>query len=300
MAKILRAVKPNAGIRAKYRKQLRRLVKEMEASAIWWVRAAYRRDEEAIAQDAGPAGRMGRLVNRLFRYWLRRFQSRAEKIARDFVNSTEEKARSSYREAFKAAGYTVKMKPGRVTNNVVAALIQENVNLIVGVPRKFFGDLQGVVQRAIINGRDVGYLVEEIQARSGKTLRQADNIARDQANKALQAINRVESESLGIKVGIWVHRPGRYYVRHTHKAMNGKPFLLSEGMYDSEVRRNVMPGELAFCQCTFRNFVPDRGDEMTPEIARLLGMPERPTDPDIQAGVGRKGLLLKGNRHEKK
>lgn len=84
-----------------------------------------------------------------------------------------------------------------------------------------------------------------------------------------------ESKRLGVKVGIWVHLPGRKTSRATHMAMNGKPFLLSEGMYDSAVGRKVLPGQEPGCHCTYRNFMPEFGDEITPEIEKLLRESER-------------------------
>ena len=55
MAKVIRAIKPNAGIRAKYRKRLVSLLDEMQRSVVWWLRAEYRKQETRIAQDAPPA-----------------------------------------------------------------------------------------------------------------------------------------------------------------------------------------------------------------------------------------------------
>ena len=40
MAKLLRAVHPNAGVRIAYRKRLDNLIAEMQRSVVWWVRAA--------------------------------------------------------------------------------------------------------------------------------------------------------------------------------------------------------------------------------------------------------------------
>ena len=51
MAKLLRAVHPNAGVRIAYRKRLDNLIAEMQRSVVWWVRAAYRRDEERIVAE---------------------------------------------------------------------------------------------------------------------------------------------------------------------------------------------------------------------------------------------------------
>lgn len=274
MSKLLRPVHPNAGVRAAYQRRLHRLIAETQRSVVWWVRAAYRQDEARIvpdfAQDASPARMLQKVVNRLFRYWMRRWTDEALKIATDFIGKTEKRTTSSYRQAFKDAGFTVKMDPNRVRNNVVQALIEENVSLIKSIPQQYFTEVNGLVQRSVSAGRDLGFLTDELEKRYGVTRRRADLIARDQTNKATEAIRRVEGERLGVKVGIWVHVPGKYTSRATHRAMNGKPFLISEGLYDSAVKRKVLPGELVACQCTYRDFVPEFGDEVTPEIQKLL------------------------------
>ena len=274
MAKLLRAVHPNAGVRAAYQRRLRKLVDEMQRSTVWWLRAAYRKDEARIipdfAQDASPARILQKVLNRLFRYWMRRWTDAAERIARDFIGKTQKRATSSYEQAFRAAGFTVKMDPSRARNDVVQALIRENVDLIKSIPSQYFTQVNGLVMRSVTAGRDVGYLTDELHKRYAVTRRRAAFIARDQANKATEAIKRVEDERLGVKVGIWVHVPGKYTSRATHRAMHGKPFLLSEGLYDSAVGRKVLPGELVACQCEYRAFVPEFGDTVTPEIQKLL------------------------------
>lgn len=274
MAKLLRAVHPNAGVRAAYRRRLHRLISEMQRSTVWWLRAAYRRDEARIipdfAQDASPARMLQKVLNRLFRYWMRRWADEAVKIATEFVTKTQKRTTSSYEQAFKAAGFAVKMDPSRARNDLVQALIAENVSLIRSIPQHYFTEITGLVQRSVSTGRDVDFLMDELQKRYGVTRRRADLIARDQTNKATEAIKRVEDERLGVKVGIWVHIPGKYTSRATHKAMNGKPFLISEGLYDSAVGRKVLPGELVACQCEYRAFVPEFGDTVTPEIQKLL------------------------------
>ncbi len=282
MPKLLRVVHPNAGVRAAYRRQLLRLIDEMQRSTVWWLRAAYRKEEarivpdaapspaQGIAQDASPARMMQTVLGRLFRYWMRRWSENARKIAEGFVRSAAKHTTSSYAQAFRDAGFTVKMDPSRAQNDVAQALIAENVSLIKSIPEKYFSEVTGLVQRSISMGRDLGFLTGELEKRYKVTRRRADLIARDQANKATESIKRVEDERLGVKVGIWVHVPGKYTSRATHKAMNGKPFLLSEGLYDSAVGRKVLPGELVACQCEYRSFIPEFGDKVTPEIAKLL------------------------------
>ena len=271
MAKILRAVHANAGVRAAYQRRLRKLIDEMQRSMVWWLRAAYRKDEARIipdfAQDASPARMLQKVLNR---YWMRRWDDEAANIAGDFIHKTQQRTTSSYEQAFRAAGFTVKMDPSRARNDVVQALIAENVNLIKSIPQHYFTEVNGLVQRSVSTGRDLGFLTDELEKRYGVTRRRADLIARDQANKATEAIKRAEDERLGVKVGIWVHVPGKHTSRATHKAMNNKPFLISEGLYDSAVGRKVLPGELVACQCEYRSFIPEFGDKMTPEIQKLL------------------------------
>lgn len=88
--------------------------------------------------------------------------------------------------------------------------------------------------------------------------------------RAKEVAKIADAKRLGIKVGIWVHVPGPKVSCPGHKAWDGKPFLLSEGLYDRDRGKNVLPGIESGCSCTFRGFVPEFGDEMTPEIKALL------------------------------
>ena len=85
MAKVIRAIKPNAGIRAKYRKRLVSLLDEMQRSVVWWLRAEYRKQETRIAQDASPASDLQDRLKSLFRYWTKRWRESAESFAREFA-----------------------------------------------------------------------------------------------------------------------------------------------------------------------------------------------------------------------
>ena len=259
MAKILRAVRPNAGIRAKYRRRLEDMIDDMQKSVVWWLRAEYRRQEKHITPDS-PAEDLGRRVDRLFRYWMRRWREKMEDYARDFVHSTERKTQNSFKQALRDAGFTVRMDKKRVQNDVVKALIEENVNLIQSIPQHYFTEVTGMVMRSAATGRDTDFLMNELQKRYEITRRRAKLIARDQCNKATEAIKRVECKQLGIIEGIWVHVPGTKSSRKTHMQMNGKRFRLDEGMYDSAVKRKVLPGELVACNCTYRAVIPEFGD----------------------------------------
>lgn len=251
MAKILRAIKANPGIRAEYRRRLEKLVDDMHASVLWWARAAYRKDEERIVQeqahDEAPWRSLFNVMGALRRYWLKKWDERAESIAWDLAYKTLNKTRASHKAAFKEAGMSVKMNGSRATNNVVQALIAENVSLIKSIPERYFGEVTSMVQRHISQGKNIAALEEELASRYEITRNRAKFIARDQSDKASEAIKRSECKQMGITEGIWVHVPGMKSARATHMRMNGKRFKLDEGLYDADVKKKVLPGELYNC-----------------------------------------------------
>lgn len=181
MPKIIRAIKPNAGIRAKYRKRLVSLLDEMQRSVVWWLRAEYRKQETRIAQDS-PASDLQDRLKRLFRYWTRRWKESAESFAREFVGSTRRRTEASMRQALKNAGFTVKMKAStRAMNDVERALLLENYNIIKSIPQQYITDVTGLVMRSASMGRDVAFLTDELHKRYEITRRRAEFIARDQS-----------------------------------------------------------------------------------------------------------------------
>ena len=165
------------------------------------------------------------------------------------------------RQALKDAGFTVKMKAStRAMNDVERALLLENYNIIKSIPQQYITEVTGLVMRSASTGRDVEFLADELHKRYEITRRRAEFIARDQSNKATEALKRVQDKELGITEGIWVHVPGKKTSRHTHQLMNGKKFVITEGLYDSDVKRKVLCGELPGCQCTYRAVIPEFGD----------------------------------------
>ena len=65
-------VRPNQGIEAAYRRRLLALVDLMQASLVYWLRAAYRANEPELAQDASPTMMLRRIMARLARRWQQR------------------------------------------------------------------------------------------------------------------------------------------------------------------------------------------------------------------------------------
>ena len=138
-------------------------------------------------------------------------------------------------------------------------MVASNVNLIKSIAPKYFDKLTNVVIDSALKGRDMASIFQHIKDLNKVTERRAELIAIDQTNKATQALNVMQTKDIGIKKGIWIHIPGEKSSRKTHIAMNGKTFDLDEGLYDEDVGRNVLPGELPYCRCDFR-----------PDITELL------------------------------
>ena len=248
----LRPTRPSAAIERAYRKKLDDLIDKMQRSVVWWISAAYRKREKQITQDAGPARSLAEELQSVMRDWQRDFDKAAEDMARWFAENDVRHVRNSTREAFKAAGlgelFTVKFRyMSRHERDVLQSIIIENVNLIKSIPQQYLTEVQGLVQRCVQNGRDLGYLREELQKRYEITKRRAATIARDQTNKATENLSRARMQSLGVTRGIWIHTSAGKTYRETHVKMDGKEFDLSKGMYDSAVGREVFPGELVNC-----------------------------------------------------
>lgn len=258
--KTVRAVYPNAGVRAWYRKRLFKELDEMQRSIAYWLEAAWKRRESEIVGDASPARELMYIFSSNMRRWLGRWNRLAEWLAERFIGKVDSTTTTSMKDAFKAAGFSVKFPASRALNSVTQALIAENVSLIKSIASQYLTDVEGIVTRGVSMGRDVGYIADELGKRYAITKRRAKMIARDQTDKATMAIQRVHDEKLGITEGVWVHLPGQKSSRETHKAMDGMKFKISDGIFDSAVGRKVLPSELPCCRCVYRAVLPEFGD----------------------------------------
>lgn len=254
--KTLRAVRPNAGLEAKYRRKVEQLVDEMHRSVDYWIRAAYRANEPEMALDKSPAMALRDTLRSLGRRWTKAFNVLARDwgpaFARDATQSTDQ----AFAAALRKAGFTVRFKMTPTVNDVMQATVGENVSLIRSIPAEYFTQVEGLVMRSVQSGRDLGTLTDELHARYGVTRRRAGNIARDQNNKATAVITRARQTELGITEALWLHSAGGKVPRPTHVAMNRKTYTIAEGMYDPAVGKRIWPGELISCRCVARSIIP--------------------------------------------
>lgn len=252
----LRAVRPNAGIRAAYFRKIDALIRQMSASYEWWLRAKYRANEPAMMSLAADsaASNLDDELDRLRQQWLSQFDAAAPALAAWFAARTARRADDALRGILRDAGMTVRFQMNKAMKDALDATIGENVGLIRSIPQQYHTQVQSMVMQSVKAGRDLGFLAAELQKRYGITARRAAFISLDQNNKSTSAMMAARQTSMGIEEGIWIHSHAGKEPRPTHLANDGKKFNLKEGWFDPDpkVQRKIWPGELIRCRCVWR------------------------------------------------
>lgn len=256
--KTLSAVRPNAGIRAAYQRKMKALVDEMATSYEHWLRAAYRKNEPHMAQDEMlPARALERMLQRMGRHWMKRFEAAARPLANYFLQSVKTRSEKTLRKILRDAGISVKFSLTPELRDIMQAEITQNVSLIKSIPQQYHTQVEGLVMRSVSAGRDLSELTTELRKRYGVTQRRAEFIALDQNQKATSAIQRERQLSVGISEGLWMHSHAGKEPRPTHLANDRKPFSLANGWHDPDpkVNRAIWPSQLPRCRCTWKPLV---------------------------------------------
>jgi uncharacterized protein with gpF-like domain len=257
--KPLRPIRPNAGIRIAYQRQLDALIDEMQRSMAYWVKAAFRAAPSAVAllaQDDLGSATLQAAIARLRKRWLKNFDKAAKKLAEYFVKSTAKRTDAALRKILKDSGFAIDFKLTAAQRDVLGATVQENVALIKSIPQHYFTQIEGAVMRSVATGRDLKQLNGDLLKIGGVTKRRAKFIALDQSNKATANLTRVRQlEVAGADAeAIWVHSQAGKEPRPTHlKAGRDQTrYKVSEGWLDPAVGKRIFPGELPNCRCFSR------------------------------------------------
>ena len=266
--KILRAIFPNAGLEALYKKRLTALIDEMGRSVSYFMLAQYRKDppellgldpdDGPLAADASPTAELQRQMKDLGDRWRGRFDDAAKELAAYFSKAAADRSDIQLRAILRKAGFSVKFRMTRAMNDVVQAAVQENVELIRNIPEKYLLDVQGAVMRSAQTGRDAGQLAKDLQEKLGITKRRASFIARDQSNKATASVANVRYRELGIEFAEWRHSGGGREPRPSH-VKAGKDhvrYKVSEGWLDPHLNKRIWPGTEPNCRCVARALIP--------------------------------------------
>lgn len=269
----VRAIHANAGLHAWYYDELARAIEQMQAQVSRGILAVYgvlepqeygmdalnlRVHENGnyycVALDADPNPSL--LLRSALRKWGGLWVSKFDKLSFDlgsqFARKSFNLTQTAMRSAFKDAGFTVKFEPTPASRAAYQAVIAEQVNLIKSIPQQYLKDVESKVWGSVMKGADMHALSVDLRKTYGVTRERAAIIARDQNNKAKAILEKTRREELGITRAIWQHSAGGKVPRATHVAMSGKAYVISQGMYDSNEKKYVLPGELINCRCTSR------------------------------------------------
>lgn len=186
---------------------------------------------------------------------IKRFDKMAQRVADSFAARNQQATQIGMLAQLKKAGFSVAFKPTQKSMEAYRIVAAENVGLIRSIPRKYHADVEQKVWNAVREGSDLHTLSVELRKAHGITVKRAALIARDQNAKAKAVIERTRRQELGIHRAIWMHSHAGKEPRPTHVEMDGKPYDLAKGMWDSDEGKWVHPGQLINCRCTSRPII---------------------------------------------
>lgn len=208
-------------------------------------------DRLVATMDASIASQARILASALRKKFDKLFADAAPPIAETLVARSDKTASASLHTSIQrmTAGVTLPTTALQgPLGEILQASIQENVALIKSIPQKYLSGVEGAVMRSITIGNGLQDLVPYLANAKGVTLRRARFIAADQTKKVFENITTARMKTLGLQRFEWLHVASNH-PRRTHLAMAGNIYNIDEGAYDSDVERNVMPGELPGCRC---------------------------------------------------
>lgn len=251
----------NVGIQRWYEKQLLKLVDELTKEVLEEIKPLYKEYKYQITFDASISSQARMTINSLRKFFEKKFKEKGKKFAESMVKKTNRYATSMFKQVMTAlfnkekieqAGFSMS---GSIVSSekeeVIKALVFENVSLIKSIQDRYFEQITGAVMRSIENGDGVTTLTEEIMKYNGQNKRRARLIALDQTRKAYNSINLRNMQDTGVKRFEWVHSGGSKEPRKYHRdVLNGQIFDIDKGApNDADIPPYIYPGQLPYCRC---------------------------------------------------
>ena len=248
--------RPSIANELKFRRELESLIEEMQKD-VQKELDAYLKQE--VAQDASLR-LWASVVKALRERWYKKFEMRGRILERWLTKHTMRRTDAQILRKLKQLGMTITPNFTQEEKELIRELSKENVSMIKSIPQQYLMSVQKAVSESFKAGLDSQQLYEHLEkvmeANDERVKNRARLITRDQMNKMTQRMFMASAKSIGATRGRWIHVPGKYSSRITHLHMDGKPFPLDEGLYDSDVGRKVKPGELIYCNCQMSILIP--------------------------------------------
>lgn len=134
------------------------------------------------------------------------------------------------------------------------SFISQNVALIKSIPERLHLEVEGVVQRGLLQGQRVETIQADIQARFKVAESRAELIARDQIGKINGQLTKLRQKEVGLERYVWRTSLDEA-VRPAHAAREGKIF------YWNNPPEGGGPGENFQCRCFAEPIASDLFEE---------------------------------------
>lgn len=263
----------NAGIMAWYVKELKALSKAMVKEASEELGRIYKKGYPEIAFDESISSQARIALNQLYEKYQDKFSKKGRELAKKLIKNVNKHSVSQINSQLKgmlgdkAKGFTLKgaaITPEK--EEIIKALLFENVSLIRSLPNEYFKQITGAVARSIENGEGVRWLASELRSYGAKTDRRAELIAQDQTRKAYNSITLRNFQENNVRKARWNHSGGSREPRDYHKTKwdgvsglkDGEPNGLDGFIFDidkppvidKKTKKRGYPGQLPYCRCT--------------------------------------------------
>lgn len=251
----------NAGDMAWYRHQLLILVRKMNATTKARMTELLKNNKKNTAMDASPVD-IYSLLNELSLKFDNMFSDNAFPLSKKVVGKASKASKSTLESSLKKLTGGLTLKTDVLTGplkKIVKDSIQENVDLIKSIPKKYFSQLRKNIFESITSGEGLTDLVPTIESvlpvvedYNGQTLRRATNIAFDQTRKAYNSINAGRMQEYGALKYEWLHSGGGNKPRIYHQfTLNGQIFSFDNPpIIDEKTGERGIPSQLPNCKCT--------------------------------------------------
>ena len=237
---------PNLGIERWYKRELMKLIDEMQAEVKADIMANYKAQSNAVAMD-GFSDWLGHSMDYLLGKWTNKLNALSDQIADLFVTKTVHNYDKQLKKHLRNAGFTVRLQMSPYTEEMLKAAIGENVGLIKSIGTQYLGKVEQSVWASVKGGFDLGTLAEELRHSYGVTKNRAALIARDQGAKANAVIEQARRKELGITKAIWKSSIAGKTHRADHAKANNQEYDVEKGCLISG--RYIHPAEEVNCKC---------------------------------------------------
>ena len=250
-----KALNPNAATEARYYAALHRLIHSMVDSTHHELRGLYAKPVAQVyfAQDDTMSAQAKIIMAKLMDKFQAIFDLAAHPTAAKMTGAETKASAAALQQSLGQIAGGLTLKTDILTGDlkdILAATIQENVQLIKSIPQKYFTEVQGAVMRSITTGQGEADLIPFLHKQTGITLRRAQIIARDQTRKAFSNINFERMKKIGVTEYQWLHSAGGQKPRKLHQRMSDNIYRMDNPpVIDEKTGQRGKPGDLINCRC---------------------------------------------------